>query len=88
MQDFVRIGTNCVLFLLEDSLDATLQKYIVNACLPLNTAKIKKIIKMELLLMIHPLEYFCLKMHNAVRIRVALSAVFFGMIRPSKSWRA
>jgi len=30
-----------VLFLLDDSLDATLQKYIVNASSPLNTAKKK-----------------------------------------------
>jgi hypothetical protein len=42
MQHFLRVGTNGALFLLDDSLDATLQKYIVDACSPLNTAEIKK----------------------------------------------
>ncbi len=42
MQHFLRVGANSVLFLLDDSLNATLQKHIVNVCSPLNTAKIKK----------------------------------------------
>jgi hypothetical protein len=31
-----------MLFFLDNSLDATLQKYIINTCSPLNTTKIKK----------------------------------------------
>jgi hypothetical protein len=40
---FLTVDVNWAQFLLNDSLDAALQKYIVNACSPLNTAKIIKI---------------------------------------------
>jgi len=63
MQHFLKVGANWVLFLSDDSLDATLQKHIVNVGSPLNTAKTKKIIKMGPLFMKHPLYYWSLILH-------------------------
>jgi predicted neutral ceramidase superfamily lipid hydrolase len=50
---FLTVNVNRVQFVLNDSLDATLQKYIVNAYSTLNTAKIIKK-RIGSLLMKHP----------------------------------
>ncbi len=71
---FLTVNVNRVQFLLNDRLDATLQKYIVNIYSTLNTANMIKKIKMGSLRMKHPL-FLCNCVNKSVSLLNSLSYV-------------